>query len=156
MPTLRTGRELHCLDVENLLGGPFFTRADVEALRGRWLREVAGDRDVLVTLATSSAAGLLAAGTAWPGARLVWLPGRDGADRALLEVLEEDVAARFERVVVGSGDGAFTASAARLAEAGCEVAVVGPRGGVAGSLRLAAHSVTEVATRLPHCSSRAA
>ena len=44
----------------------------------------------------------------WPGVRLLWRSGPDGADLALRDVLlEENVVDRFDRVILGSGDGLF-------------------------------------------------
>ena len=52
------------------------------------------------------------------GARHLWRSGPDGADRALLDVLEnERVDERFERVTICSGDGIF-AAVRRLARRG--------------------------------------
>ena len=143
---LSAGRQLHCLDIENLLGGPHFTRADVEALREQYLREVVGDADAQVTVATSHTGNLMTVAAGWPEARHVWGAGRDGADRALLEVLGEDVAARFGGVVIASGDRIFARAAGRLAGEGCHVTVVGPRGRIAKALRLAATEVHETTT----------
>jgi hypothetical protein len=59
-------------------------------------------------------------GFAFRGARHLWESGPDGADRALVAVLEyvlahEDVDHLFGRVTICSGDGAFADCAARLA-----------------------------------------
>ena len=70
----------------------------------------------------------------------------DGADLALLEVLDEDVAARFGQVVIVSGDGIFTQKVADLASRGLRVTVVAHPDGLATRLRLAAHHITY----LPH------
>ena len=64
----------------------------------------------------SSIDGLFHAKNSWPQARVVLGVGRDGADHALLDVLDhEDVGARFSRVVIVSGDGIFANAAAELA-----------------------------------------
>ena len=64
-------------------------------------------------------------GNAWNPARLMVRSGKDGADLALLDVLEsEDVADRFDGVVIGSGDGIFAEAALGFRKAGLEVTVV--------------------------------
>ena len=51
--------------------------------------------------------------------------GVDGADRALLSVVEnEGIAVRFEGVVIASGDGIFAEAAALFAGCGLSVTVV--------------------------------
>ena len=62
----------------------------------------------------------------WPGEhRRVLGSGRDGADLALLEVLEtEDIASRFTRVFIASGDHLFEPAARRLLSQGVDVQIV--------------------------------
>ena len=82
---------------------------------------------------------------AFPGARHLWRSGHDGADLALLDVLEnERVDQRFGRVTLCSGDGIFAASAARLAGAGVNVTVVALKGHLAAQLVLAAHNIVQL------------
>jgi len=79
------------------------------------------------------------AGCCWPGARCLVRPGPDGADLELLAVIEQErVAERFSRVAIASGDGIFTAAAADLAVAGCQVTVVSRRAGLSRRLAVAA------------------
>jgi hypothetical protein len=79
---------------------------------------------------------------ALPTARHLWRSGRDGADLALLDVLEnERVDERFERVTICSGDGIFTDAAARLAGVGVDVTAVSLPGHLATRLELAARHV---------------
>jgi len=135
---VNTTREIHLVDVENLLGTPRFSKADVSHLHGLYahVSQLAGNAHVVV--GSSSAQALIAAGLGWPGARQVWLPGTDGADRALLEVAAtEQIASRFERVVIGSGDGIFAAAAASLQIAGCAITVVSRAESLSTRLRLA-------------------
>jgi hypothetical protein len=69
-----------------------------------------------------------AAAHGWPGARVLVGHGPDGADRALLEAASpEDIAARFDNVIVASGDGVFTQLVALLRLRGLEVTVVARR-----------------------------
>ena len=72
---------------------------------------------------------------AFPSARHLWRSGPNGADLALLDVLEnERVDERFERVTICSGDGIFAASAAWLAGADVDVTVVSLPGHLAARL----------------------
>jgi len=90
--------------------------------------------------------GLLETGCNWPHARYVVGSGPDGADLALLEVLEENVAARYGEVVIVSGDGIFTQKVADLTSRGLRVTVIAHPDGLAARLRLAAQQTTY----LPH------
>jgi hypothetical protein len=90
------------------------------------------------------ATGVAAAPTAWfawgPARRLV-RAGIDGADLALLEVIgREALANRYNRVVVGSGDGIFT-DACRVLQAVCKLTVVTRRESLSTQLRLAVRDV---------------
>jgi hypothetical protein len=81
----------------------------------------------------------MAAGLSWPGALLRIGRGADGADLALLAEAPLDwVASRFDRVVIGSGDGIFVDLVRQLRLHGRRVTVVGRSGSVAGKLRRAA------------------
>ena len=60
----------------------------------------------------------------WDGARIVLEHGHDGADLVLERVLaNENVEARFDEVVIVSGDGLFANQAARLRSLGVRVTV---------------------------------
>ena len=118
-------RTLHLVDLENLCGGPSFSELQARAVEQCYRRAVElGPRDQVV-LATSH----WAARAAWFGwskvARRVTRSGPDGADLALLAVIDaETVCDRFERVVIGSGDKIFAQAAPALQAAGVEVMVV--------------------------------
>ena len=145
MPRTTTGyshRQFHAVDVENLLGTPRFDQQDITTLKTRYDAIAAVNSCAHIALATSHPVGLLTAGLAWASARRVWYPGRDGADRALLEVLDEEaIAERFGEVIIGSGDGIFASVAARLAAHGSRVTVVARRGHLSRALKLSAHEV---------------
>lgn len=68
----------------------------------------------------------LAAKASWPSARLVVRAGPDGADIALIETVRDVrfVAARYDRIVVGSGDGVFESVARAYRSCGLAVGVV--------------------------------
>jgi len=60
----------------------------------------------------------------WPHARTIYLPGRDGADRALIAVaLGENVEKRFAKLVISSGDHNFADAASTLEMKGMHVTV---------------------------------
>lgn len=68
---------------------------------------------------------MVTVGLALVGIQLLVRSGPDGADRALGEVIRLDhLDARFERVVIGSGDGIFTELAGWLSGRGVMVVVV--------------------------------
>lgn len=91
---------------------------------------------------------LIDAGLAWPGARLVLGSGIDGADLALLEACSPAaVAAAYDRVVIGSGDGIFAARAVELRRAGVVVVVVSLPASLAIDLRDSAALVRPLVIR---------
>lgn len=133
------GRTLHLIDLENLVGrsqGSERMVAETLATYRCTIAPRAGDHVVI-----ASGRGLMmAAGTAWPGARLCLGRGIDGADLALLDVARPvtSVATAYDRVVIGSGDGIFAPLAAELRRAGVVVCVVSRRESLSSDLRGAA------------------
>jgi hypothetical protein len=95
-----------------------------------------------IVLATSHHAAA-PAWFSWPAtARRLVRSGQNGADLALLHVLAcESVAARFDRVVIGSGDGIFAYEAARLQAVGVAVTVVTLHGALSRQLGFAVRDV---------------
>jgi hypothetical protein len=138
---IRRGRTLILVDIENLACDPRPQVATVESIRTVLRRlGVGGSADQVVTACNHGAALAVAAG--WPDARHLVRSGPDGADAALLDVvLNEDVACRFDRVVLATGDGAFAPAAAALAAAGVAVVAVSHRHTLSARLRLAVHEV---------------
>jgi hypothetical protein len=134
-------RAIHFLDVENLVGAPLPLAVDVEATRRAYEQAVPiGPRD-LVVVATSHVAAL-PVWRSWPDARRLLRSGPDGADLALLQAIEnEDVGRRFNRVVVGSGDGIFAEPCARLQAEGCKLTVVSRARSLSRALRFAVRDV---------------
>lgn len=140
-------RAVHFIDIENLC-----STSDLRLWQARIaLREyhaAVGIADGDHVIIGASHHNALAAGLAWPGARL--LPprsGRDGADAALREAIRtERIAERFAVAYLGSGDGGFAADLAFLAAAGVTTHVVGRRHHISGRLRLAAHQTTTLAS----------
>jgi len=136
-----TGRTLFLVDAENLAGtGRPAAGALVAAAKGLAEAMPVGPADhIVVGVAHNS---VLGAGLAWPRARLVVGSGPDGADLALLRNAQaQDLASRYDRVVVASGDGAFAPLVAELGSLGVQAVVVSPAGSCSRRLRLAARAV---------------
>lgn len=138
---LRRGRGIHLLDIENLTGSPSPTTVQVTAFMSRYRGLVpVGPADQFVVAVNPRA--VLSVGIALRGIQLLIRSGPDGADRALTECGYADrLPERFERVVIGSGDGHFTDLAAWLAGHGMHVTVVSKRGSLNWRLYLAAPEV---------------
>lgn len=140
--SLRHGRRMVLVDVENLVGGGVQTVESAAWTRMRVEQALGLEGDEHVVIGTSHF-GAVSAKLAWSQARVVMKSGQDGADLALEEVLlTENIAGRFETVVIVSGDGHFTNAVAMLARHGVHVTVAGWRGRVAAGLRLAASTTT--------------
>ena len=144
------GRRLVVLDIENAVGHADLTCEEVIWVRER-LAALIGLTDSDQVVVGSSHLGLAAVGFAWPQTRRVVRSGENGADLALLEVLDEDLPSRYDAVVLVSGDGIFTDAVAHLGGAGVRVQVVGHVDGLAKRLRLAASQVIYFGGRIqPH------
>lgn len=139
-PRLARGRRLVLVDIENIAGGACTT--DSIVLQARQAMAATGQiRAADHVVIGTSHIGLIQVGTNWDRVRYVVRSGRDGADLALLEVIAEDVPARFESVVLASGDGIFAPAVAGLAAAGVATTVIGRRGHIARALHQAAAQV---------------
>lgn len=92
-------------------------------------------------LVACNAALALEVGLEWRGGRLLVGDGPNGADLALLKAAPapEWVAARYDRVVVGSGDAIFTGLVESISACGIPV-------GVVSLPRSLAHVLAEAAT----------
>ena len=134
------GRRLVLVDVENVAGGAVTTHAATS-----WARLVVDSTlavmdDEQVVIGTSHC-GLFHVKDVWPHARVEVRSGPDGADLELLDVLTtEDLATRFDEVVLVSGDGIFTEAVADLGRRGVRVVVAAWSTGFSRSLQLAAGS----------------
>lgn len=133
------GRRLVLVDLENVVGGGV---SDVGVADAAWtvIEGIYGDRDTDQVVAGVSHFSMFAAGAGRSSIRIAPpRSGPDGADLALLEVLEgEHVAERFAEVVLVSGDGKFTDEVASLGTQGVRVTVLARRGGLSRRLRMAA------------------
>lgn len=119
-----TNRELHLIDIENELGTGHVKEADIALFRTFYLKANNVPADAHIVVASSSSQNLLASAFGWSGARTVWLPGHDGADRALLEIAyKENVEKRYSKVVIASGDHIFAEAAVELQNLGVKVKV---------------------------------
>ncbi len=119
--------EVHLIDIENQLGSSHFTASDVAEFRAFYIAFNDVHEDAQFVIATSNGRGLVEAGLGWPGARSIFRHGHDGADLALLEVIEEEqIEKRFQKIVVASGDGIFAEAVACLFQQGHDVEVFSP------------------------------
>lgn len=139
-------RALHLVDIENLVGACHLT-IDVAAATAAQYLDVARHRPGDLCVVAASHHNGYAARTAFPGATVRWRSGRDGADLALLEALDEFDLDRFGRVVIGSGDGIFAETVGACRRRGLAVAVVGRPEAIASRLAAAApgHARTAMA-----------
>lgn len=129
------------IDIENLAATPSPTAAQVQAVRAALGDAVPGfDQMPRIVACSHHAAGVVA--FEFPGARHLWRSGQDGADLALMDVLQnEHVDERFRHVTICSGDGIFAEAAAWLACRGVDVTVIALVGHLAARLQLAARHV---------------
>jgi hypothetical protein len=134
-------RRLHLVDIENLVGHPLPSLNQVREARSRYTASIAVGAMDQVEVASSHLA-LVNVALGWPHARYRVRSGPDGADLALLDVLRrEDVAGRFTRVAIGSGDHMFAEEAEHLAAQGVWVTVVSRQRCLSPQLAQAAHEV---------------
>ena len=128
-------RRLHLVDIENLAGEALPSLSQVRQAQGRYTSCLTFGAMDQVEVASSRLA-LLNAALGWPHAHYRVRSGPDGADLALLDVVQhENVASRFTHVVIGSGDHLFTEAAAHLAAQGVWVTVVSRRGSLSRAAR---------------------
>jgi hypothetical protein len=142
------GRSLHLVDIENLMGGPLGGRAALREASGAY-RDAAhvAVRDHVVLGVNPNLA--VEVGLEWPGARLLVRAGQDGADLALVESVEDVIwnANRYDRVIIGSGDGRFLAVVKSFKAVGIPVGVVARE----RSLALVLAQVASFVALLPDC-----
>lgn len=132
------------IDIENLAGTPSPTSDDVEAAKAA-LRAVVPDLDQAQRIVACSHHAAPTVFFAFPTARHLWRSGRDGADLALLDVLENElVHERYDQVIICSGDGLFAGMAASLAAAEVDVTAIAVEGHLSARLELAACQVVRL------------
>jgi AAA ATPase domain/NYN domain len=133
-------RTLWIVDIENLAGTAIPGRHQVQQVKDWYDEYLEFGPDDQVVIAANHMGSI--AGPGWPKARYLVSSPEDGVERELLDILQnENADARFERVVIGSGDETFTAAAERLAARGVKVTVVGHRNAIADGLLRAASDV---------------
>lgn len=140
-----TARSLHLVDIENQLGHGHIKAHEVTEFMTSYkaLSNMrAGDP---VIIAVSSSEGLLELASAnMTSCRLMHRPGKNGADLELLDVmLLENIADRFDLVVLASGDGGFVQAVFDLGLQGVHITVIGRAGHISKRLRLVAHQTIE-------------
>jgi hypothetical protein len=134
----RSGRSLVLIHIENLLATAVPTMREVNlAVDTLRLFVPVYDDSQRIVACSHHAAPTVA--FSFAPARQLWRSVPDGADLALLDVLEnERVDERFDHVTICSGDGIFAPAAAQLAAAGVSVTVVSLQGHLSARLHLAA------------------
>lgn len=139
-------RHLVLIDAENMAAASNPGARDIELLLVALRLVVPGfEATQRIVACSHHAAPIVAYG--FPGARHLWRSGPDGADLALLDVLEnEHVDQRFGQITICSGDGIFAESTARLATVNVDVTVIARTGRLSRQLELAASHVI----KLPH------
>jgi hypothetical protein len=130
------GRSLHVVDLENLMGGPYQGRHILQ-LASDYYRDAAGVRAGDHVLVATNPRLALEAALSWPQAQLLVGKGVNGADMVLIERIRDVdwIASRFDRVVIGSGDGIFMSSVIALKTQGIAVGVVASEHSVSRELR---------------------
>src|SRR3954453_2091908 len=101
-----SGRRLVVVDIENLIGGAVLHPTEAAWARRRLTEAAALTERDQVVIGTSHV-GLIHIGTAWTRQRYVVGSGPNGADLALLEVLAGNLPAKYDELVLASGDGIF-------------------------------------------------
>lgn len=124
MQATKKDRTIHLIDGENLIGEPRPTIAEAKKLRDAYHAQAHVEDGDLVILAYNHGAGA-SFGYGWSDARHLWRSGKNGADSALLDVVEaEAVENRFTGIVIASGDGIFTEATIHLNECGLDTTVI--------------------------------
>lgn len=136
----RPARALHLVDLENLAAMAWVSEQVARRTATEYLSVAQYSVGDLIVVASSHRNGL-AARAAFPGATVRWRSGRDGADLALLDAYSEFDHLRFNRLVVGSGDGIFSGLVTSARQGGLAVSVVTRRHTASAALSAAASSV---------------
>lgn len=134
-------RTLHLVDLENLASTTHVSEAVAHETAAQYLLAAEYTAGDLLVVASSHRNGL-AARVAFPSATVRWRSGRNGADLALVDAYSEFDPSRFNRLVLGSGDGIFAGLVAAARWSGLNVTVISRRRNTSMALRAAATSVT--------------
>lgn len=143
---MTTQRRIILIDIENANGGGVRTLAS-----SRWCHRVLSARiaarpgDHIVLACNGDRDSVLNVHLAWgPTPRIVTGCGPNGADIALLEVMDENLQDRFSELVLASGDGIFAKRVAELAAKGLPTRVIAHPTGLSKQLRLAATAYSPI------------
>lgn len=138
---IRQGRSIHLIDIENQLGTPYCEASRIQAWFQDYARMTEYAPGDLIVMGSSSTQTLFQIHASGITCRKVLQRGRDGADIALLQVMEgEDLSQRFERIYCASGDHAFTDVVSWLG-GDAQMIVVSRPSGLSKRLRMAACDV---------------
>lgn len=139
---LTPSRRLVLVDIENIVGGRINYSGAAMWARKTLHSKLRLTHEDLVIVATSYDQDLFNVYRDWPGPRGIFRSGEDGADLALLAELDDTkYLARFDEIVLVSGDHIFLDRVVELGQLGIRVTVVAPRGCLAKRLRMAAATV---------------
>lgn len=148
--TWTTGRRLVVIDIENVVGGLCRTE-DMTRWGRRFLQNALELRPQDQVVVGADGETMHAVAWDWMRARLVL--GRhvkDGADVALLDVLDEDLPRRFDEVLLVSGDGIFTDAVATLTQQGVKVTVAAHECALSLQLRVVASDLLLLSRKETH------
>lgn len=145
---LREHRAVHAIDIENLCGSGRISCEQVRAAQIAYRDRVDIGPNDLVVIACAHV-NVEAVEYGWFGSkRILMRSGPDGADLALIEVMEcERIPERFSRLYLGSGDGGFAPSMASLASRDVYVVAVARMRSQSRLLRMAASESRYIGTR---------
>lgn len=141
-------RRVILIDIENFNGGPISSSAQAHWCRRvieNWVRLEPGEQVIIA----SDVTGVIDIQLAWGGARILAGRSKDGADLRLLEVMDEDLPARFSEMVLISGDHIYADKVSALAEVGLPTHVFAHSAVLSKRLNLAATTVTTVIEPTP-------
>lgn len=136
------------IDIENIIGGVVTHRVQAE-LVWELLEGSVGLRPCEQVIIGACHMSAIAAGVSRPSARLVVQSGPDGADLQLLEVMAtEGLGARYDEVVLTSGDAIFVDAVRSLQATGTRVTLVSRPEALSTRLKFSADYVHLLPTRL--------
>jgi len=102
--SIKNGRNVHYVDIENICGSANLTAEMVARARDEYFAKVNPGKDDLYYV-TSSHHNMQAVCFGWPGARVGFRSGKDGGDILLAqEIVYEHPETLFKGVYVASGD----------------------------------------------------
>ena len=136
--TAHARRSIHLIDIENLVGSEGVFAYSIGAVMKHYALRLGISPTDHFVVAASTKHTAVECFTAMPGARILFRHGRDGADLCLLDVMEENLASRYSRVCLASGDGIFARSVRRLRDEGAHTVVVSQNNSLSTKLGIVA------------------